>query len=290
MSKLYVIATPIGNIQDFSPRAIQYLQSSDLILAEDTRHSKILLGQFSISAPILSYYKFNETKRTKEIIDKMLSENLKVSLICDAGTPCISDPGYIIVKEARKHNIPIFGVSGPSAVITALSVSGLPADSFTFHGFPPSHSEKQLRSFFHTLKTSGINTHVLYEAPHRIRFLAHVLSEELPNAEVCFCAELTKIHERSYYGLINEVCQQLESDSYADKGEYTVVIHLNNQEDEKRIENTGQSWEARLVDLMISEKISLKEAADKVSKTYKIPKKQVYQASLNLKSLWQKDQ
>lgn len=299
---LYVVATPIGNLSDISPRALDVLRSVRLILAEDTRHSKRLLQRYSIDVPTLSFHKFNERTRAGQVIRQMLEEQVDVAVISDAGTPCISDPGGEIVRLAREDGIPVIGVSGPSAIITAVSVSGLPAAEFTFLGFLPRERGGQ-KEAFQAIRQRKLSTFVVYESPLRIRALAAALAEEFPQAKVCFCCELTKIHERSYYGGISDVAAQLESDPVAERGEYTVVVHVGHGEQDERGEGHGLALagpdgsgqpssdsapglEALLVDAMVKHGWTLKQAVSGVVSEAGIPRNEVYRASLRLKSLF----
>ena len=163
MGTLYVVATPIGNLNDITKRAIDTLREVDLILVEDTRQTIKLLNHFDIKNKMESYHKFNETKKGLEVIEK-LKEGKNIALVSDAGTPCISDPGYILVNMARKENIEVLVVPGASAVISALSISGLDTKNFSFYGFVPTDN-KENEELFDRIKTSDIETKVLNESP-----------------------------------------------------------------------------------------------------------------------------
>ena len=160
MGTLYVVATPIGNLNDMTKRAIQTLKDVDIILCEDTRHSLKLLNHYEIKNKLISYHKFNEKERTQSIIN-YLKEDKQIAIITDAGTPCISDPGYILIKEARLNNINITPIGGISALITALSVSGLKSDNFTFYGFFP-REQKDKKELIKNIKNININTFIFY--------------------------------------------------------------------------------------------------------------------------------
>ncbi|MGE5578449.1 MAG: 16S rRNA (cytidine(1402)-2'-O)-methyltransferase [Bacillota bacterium] len=302
---LYVVATPIGNLSDISPRALETLRSVRLVLAEDTRHTKGLLQHFGIEVPMLSFHKFNEKGRASEVIERILAEGISVAIVSDAGTPCISDPGVEIVRAAREAGIPVFGVSGPSAIATAVSVSGLPSREFTFLGFLP-RTARDLRAALRRVREQGISTFVVYESPKRIKALADALLREMPDAKVSFCCELTKVHERSYYGPISEVVAALEADPNAERGEYTVVVHLGQDDgspalranvggeapgatstrDSRGAESpTNIPLEALLVKAMVERGCTLKEATLLVTVETGASRNEVYQASLRLKSL-----
>ena len=275
---LYVIATPIGNLGDMSKRAIDTLKECDLILAEDTRQTIKLLNHFDIKNKMKSYHKFNEVKVVDEIIN-MLKNDMNIALVSDAGTPCISDPGYVLVKRAREENIDVFGIPGCSAVIDALSISGLDTTSFTFYGFVPTDN-KQKQELFDEIKSSTVKTKVLYESPKRIIKLLEEISMQMPGCAVCVCTELTKIHEKAYYGKIEDVLKSIKTDDNAEKGEYVVIIE--NQVVSNEVEDI--SLEAKLLNEVIINNCTVKEAIDLLNKKEKnVSKKDIYNASLNLK-------
>ncbi|MEG2351344.1 MAG: 16S rRNA (cytidine(1402)-2'-O)-methyltransferase [Bacilli bacterium] len=281
MGTLYVVATPIGNLNDFSKRGIETLSKADLILAEDTRHTINLLNHFNIKNKMVSYHKFNETRRGIEVIQR-LKEGLTVALVSDAGTPCISDPGYIIVKMAREEGIKVIGIPGASAVITSLSVSGLDTSCFSFYGFVPTEN-KLRKALFKELKTANVPTKVLYESPKRILKLLKDINKEIPGCVVCVCNEITKVHESSIYGKTDDVINQLQENTAFDKGEYTIIINNKKEEQEKV---TKISLEALIVDEVIKNNCSLKDAVEKVNESNKeVSKKEIYSANLNLKNI-----
>lgn len=282
MGTLYVVATPIGNLSDFSPRAIKTLKESDLILVEDTRQTIKLLNHFDINTKMISYHKFNESKRTEEIIEELkLGKN--ISLVSDAGTPCISDPGYILVKKAREEKIDVIGIPGCSAVITALSIGGLDTSSFCFYGFVPTVTKDKKR-LFDRIKYSDIKTKVIYESPKRIIKLLSEIKKEIPGCVVCVCNELTKVHENAVYGKIEEVYEKMSSNVDAEKGEYVILI---NNEPIRSDATETISLEAKIVEEMKKNSCSLKDAIKKVSdKNEDVSKKDIYNASLNLKNMF----
>lgn len=280
MGTLYVVATPIGNLGDFSPRAIETLKNSDLILVEDTRQTIKLLNHFEIKTKMVSYHKFNETKRTNEIIDDLINGKV-ISLVSDAGTPCISDPGYILVKEAREKGIDVIGIPGASAVITALSIGGLDTSNFTFYGFVPTDN-KPKKELFEAIKGSNIKTKVVYESPKRLLKFIEELKYEIPGCVVCICSELTKLHESSIYGKIEEVYEKLIENKENIKGEYVILI--SNEAVIKKSEEI--SLEALLIDVVKKHNCTIKEAIDIINKNNKdVSKKDIYNASLNLKKI-----
>ena len=281
MGNLYVVATPIGNLKDITERAINTLKEVDYILCEDTRTSLILLKHFDINKKLVSYHKFNESERVSSIIND-LKKGLNIALISDAGTPCISDPGYIIVQKARENNIPVFGIGGISALVTALSISGLDTNSFTFYGFFPREKKNQDK-LFEEINNSKVNTFVFYESPKRIVKTLELFEKNNPKLLVSVSKELTKLHEKNYYGNISIVLDKLRKDDKVSAGEYTFVI----EKETVLKEEITSSIESMLVDTMISNNCTLKEAVDFVNKNNSnISKKEIYNASLKLKDLF----
>ena len=284
MGNLYVVATPIGNLSDFSPRAIEVLKGCDLILVEDTRQTIKLLNHFEIKNKMMSYHKFNEAQRTGEIID-VIRGGKNVALVSDAGTPCISDPGYILVKGAKESGINVIGIPGCSAVITALSVSGVDTSSFTFYGFVPIEN-KSRKELFDEIRESKVRTKVLYESPKRIMKLLEDINNEFPNSLLSVCSEMTKVHEKYFYGSSENVLQQMKQSENVQKGEYVVIIQ-NEPGLEKEVSNIA--IEAKIVDSMIKNNCSLKDAIEEVNKKEKnLTKKEIYSAGLRLKELLKK--
>ena len=277
MNKLYVVATPIGNLNDISKRALETLENVDLILCEDTRHSLKLLNHYKIKNKLVSYHKFNETKKTEEIL-QMLKEK-DIALITDAGTPCISDPGYILIKEAKKNGVEVIGVGGISALITALSVSGLDSSSFTFYGFFKREKQEK-EKIINEIKNSNIKTYIFYESPKRIVSTLNYIYENLGNVNISVSQELTKIHEKNYFGKIKDVIEELNLSESKDLGEYTFII----EKEETVKEEQHITIEALIIDEIIKNNISLKEAINNVNQKEKnISKKDIYNASLNIK-------
>ena len=280
MGTLYIVATPIGNLNDMTKRAIETLKEVDIIICEDTRTSLKLLNHFDVKNKLVSYHKFNEQEKTSSII-KDLKQNKNIALISDAGTPCISDPGYILVKKAREENINVIGIGGISAVITALSISGLNSDKFTFQGFFPRET-KDKNKLIKELETSNINTHIFYESPKRIIKTLEYIKENLGNIKVSVSRELTKLHEKTYQGNIKEVLEELKTDEKSSLGEYTFIIEKEIKIEEKE----NLSIEALLIDKMIKNNISLKDAITLLNKENdNLSKKDIYNASLNLKDI-----
>lgn len=216
--KLYIVSTPIGNYDDMSFRAVKTLSEVDLIACEDTRKTGILLKHFNISAKLMSYHDHNENYKGDIIINKLMTGE-DVAVVSDAGTPCISDPGFKIVRSARENNIEIVGVPGVSAAINALVISGMPTDSFVFEGFLPHKKGRQKKL---SLITEEKRTIIVYESVHRIIKLIDELSKILIDRKICVLREMTKTFEEHLCGEPAEVLKKLNEKS--PKGEFVVVI------------------------------------------------------------------
>ncbi len=227
MAKVYVVATPIGNLKDLTERAREALVECDCVFAEDTRVTMKLLSSIGISKPMYSCHRHNEEKRADWGIAKIVSENLTVALTCDAGTPGISDPGDAFIRAAWEAGIEVVPVSGPSAVATAISISGFDAREFAFYGFLP-RENKAIDEKLNEMLLSGLGVCVLYESPHRITNLLKRISLTLPGALACVCCDLTKKFEKITRGGISEVYEKIKDDPNAEKGEYAVVLDISN--------------------------------------------------------------
>ena len=226
MPKLYVVATPIGNLNDLTPRMREALECADLIAAEDTRVTMKLLSHFDLKKPMVSCHRHNEDVRAPQIVERMLAENLTVALTCDAGTPGISDPGHLLVRACWEAGVPVEPVCGPSAVVTALSASGFDAREFAFYGFLP-REKKPLKDKLESIRRAGVPVFVLYESPHRVVDLAAQLAELWPECMLCVCSDLTKRFERIYRGPAPEVLAQLQANPSVDKGEYCMAVDIS---------------------------------------------------------------
>ncbi len=281
MSKLYVVPTPIGNLQDMTQRAIETLKNSDLILAEDTRHTQKLLNYFDIHTKLVSYHKFNEKSRSQEIVNEILNQEKNVALVTDAGTPCISDPGYELVKTAREAGIEVIGLAGASAVTIALSVAGIDTFEFIFYGFLP-RKKSELEEAIKKVAKNPIKTFVLYESPKRVIKLVENIKTIMPNSTLCVLKELTKLHENSFYGHIDHVLEQLKIHEDVERGEY-VVVGYNNDFKEQEESHEHVSLYAILFDKLIQKHYSLKEAVNEVVEEGTAGKNEVYKASLEVK-------
>ncbi len=197
---LYVVSTPIGNLGDLTHRALEVLRTNEIIFAEDTRRTKVLLKHYGINAKLLSYNDYNKISRTKHALN-IASKN--IVLVSDNGTPTISDPGFYIIREFIKHNIKVTPIPGPSALIAALSASGFPTDKFSFYGFFPKQKTKAIR-ILDELKDKD-ETVIFYESSHRINKTLRLISEIIPRWHVCIARELTKRFEEFIYGYADEL-------------------------------------------------------------------------------------
>jgi 16S rRNA (cytidine1402-2'-O)-methyltransferase len=217
---LYIVATPIGNLEDITYRAVRVLGEADLIACEDTRHTRKLLDHYSIGKPLTSYHEHNEQQRSDELIVALLAGR-NIALVSDAGTPLIADPGYRLVEKARANGIVVTPIPGPSAILAALSASGLPTDAFDFHGFLSGKRSVRVRQLEDTKDSKG--TQVFYEAPHRILETLDDIAEILSDRPVVLARELTKVHEEFLSGSAAEIRDMLRSRTGI-KGEFTVLI------------------------------------------------------------------
>lgn len=272
---LFIVATPIGNLDDITFRAVQVLKSVDIVLAEDTRHSKKLLLHLDISKPIRAFHEHNEREKTKVIISEIRSGK-SIALISDAGTPLISDPGYFLVAQAKKEGLKVVPIPGPTALITALSASGLASDSFTFLGFLPSKQTarvKLLKSLVGRTETS-----IFYESPKRIlATLTDMHSIYGDSREVCLAKELTKVFETIQTGSIPNLIDYLTIDQNHQKGEFVILISATDKIDIAEAETQLNS----LLPILCAE-LGASKAAKLAAKITGIDKKQCYKRALDL--------
>ncbi|MBQ6383710.1 MAG: 16S rRNA (cytidine(1402)-2'-O)-methyltransferase [Clostridia bacterium] len=286
MAKLYVVATPIGNLQDFSPRGIETLRQADLIVAEDTRVTMKLCQVFDIHTRMTSCHRHNEESKGLRIAEQIAEENLTAALTTDAGTPCISDPGNELVKACLDRGVEVVPVPGCCAGIAAVSVSGADAREFAFYGFLP-REKKDLREKLRQI-CGGPRVAVIHESPFRVADLLEAMEEIMPQARLTVCCDLTKLHEKNRYGTPAEVLSDMKADEKAEKGEYCVVADLHIvplQEPEKTASEAELSLEARLTDRMRNG-MSLREAQEALVAEGK-KKNAVKQAALNLKKMFE---
>jgi 16S rRNA (cytidine1402-2'-O)-methyltransferase len=217
---LYVVATPIGNLEDITLRALRILQEADYIACEDTRHTRKLLTHFEISSKLISYYKGKEASKSAEIIEYLLA-GANVALVSDAGVPCISDPGYILVQKAAEMGVRVCPVPGPSALTSAISIVGLPSEKFLFTGFLPSKKNERIKHLRNLAGESALL--VFYESPHRLLKSLTDCLEVLGNRPAAVCKELTKIYEDCQRGTLGDLVAYFKEITKV-RGEYVVLI------------------------------------------------------------------
>ncbi len=216
---LYVVATPIGNLEDLTARARRILSEVDVIACEDTRHTRLLLAHYSIATPVVSYHEHNEARRTPDLLQR-LRRGEHVALVSDAGTPALSDPGYLLIREATVAGVSVVAVPGASAVTAALTVSGLPTDRFVFLGFLPRKPGPRRRTLD---EVAGVPwTLVLFESPHRIATVLQDLLAALGDRRMALARELTKRFEEVFRGTVSEALHHLQA--HAPRGEFTIVV------------------------------------------------------------------
>ncbi len=272
--KLYLVATPLGNLEDITQRALRTLAQVDLIAAEDTRHTLKLLNHFGIRQKMISYFEHNERERTEEIINKLLS-GLNIALVSDAGMPGISDPGYPLVAEAVKQGITVVPIPGASAVITALAASGLPTNSFWFEGFLPRKDKERTAILSELAEMKG--TLIFYEAPHRLRATIQSIYQVLGDREAVLARELTKVHEEFIRGNLSEIINWVENNPL--RGEFTILIngltigknHQNSTKQNYSIDGTNDN----------ETELSLRQKLKKIAKETGKNTKEVYQLYLS---------
>ncbi|MBU8848336.1 MAG: 16S rRNA (cytidine(1402)-2'-O)-methyltransferase [Desulfobacterales bacterium] len=274
---LYIVATPVGNLEDITFRAIKTLKQADLIAAEDTRHSKKLLSHYGIQTKLVSCHEHNEANKIPQIITH-LKTGLNIALICDAGTPTISDPGYKLVAAVAREKISVIPIPGCSAAIAGLSVSGLPTDSFLFSGFLPKKQQKQQ----HALESvkNQTSTLIFYESPRRIKILINNMLNILGDRKACLAREITKIHEEYIRGSLSEILQKLDKKDSI-KGECSLFVQ--GQLEQKTINDS--QLEKIILERLSTEGLGTSGLAKQISKEFNLSKKKVYEIILNLQDL-----
>ncbi len=274
--KLYVVATPIGNLADFSYRAVDILKKVDLIAAEDTRHVKMLLQHYAISNKLVSLHQHNEEKAAPGLVDK-IKQGQSIALVSDAGTPLLSDPGMPLVRLAKQEGIEVSPIPGACALIAALSVSGLPVTRFTFEGFLPRTSSA--RKAFFTSRKNESTTWVFYESSHRILASLEDLAEIIPGERrIVLARELTKLYETVVNDSLDGVLEQVKNNANMQKGEFVVLV--KGAVIEKN--NASITEEQRRVLLVLLKECSIKSAVAMAVEITGARKKILYQAALEL--------
>lgn len=270
--KLYLVGTPIGNLGDFSPRAVETFQSVDFIAAEDTRVTLKLLNHFGVKKPLLNYYEHNRAEMGEKIISRLLQGEC-CALVSDAGMPAISDPGEDLVRQCALHGIQVCTVPGPSAVVTALAVSGLPTQRFTFEGFL-STSRKSRAAHLESLRNEH-RTMVFYEAPHKLKRTLQDFLEFFGNREIALCRELTKLHEEIRRTTISDALEYYETE--IPRGEFVLVLR---GAPEKQGPEVDMETALALVSKYRAEGRSLKQAAKLAAEDTGYSKNELYDRSL----------
>ena len=283
---LYVVATPIGNLGDMSPRAIEVLKSVALIAAEDTRMTMKLTQHFGIETPLTSCHRHNEQGKAEGIVRRMLEEGIDVAVVTDAGTPAISDPGTILVRQAAEAGIEVVAVPGPSAMAAAMSVSGIDVTEFTFLGFLP-REKKDLQA---ALRSAAQRTQagIVHESPYRVLDFMCVLADTLPQAYVSVSCDLSKLHELTLRGPVAEVLARMEANDKTEKGEYCIVIDFRAVPREEPKAESTLCLEARLLDLLL-QGADMRDASRRLVEEGE-KKNAVYAAALRLKGMLREEE
>jgi len=267
--KLYVVATPIGNLEDMTLRAIRILKEVSLIAAEDTRRTRILLNHYDIRTSLTSLYEQNESSKSPVLIDK-IKEGLSMAYVTDAGTPAISDPGYLLVRHAIEAGIDVIPIPGVSALITALCVSGLPMDHFVFQGFLPEKKGKR-KAVLLSLKDDD-RTQIFYESPNRLLATLKDMRDLLGNRFVVVARELTKIYEEVVRGELDEVIQSFAGKTV--RGEITLVI--SGEKTQANVPDTEERIRERYDFLSAKGGVSKRDIIDQITKELAMPRKIIY--------------
>lgn len=280
MACLYMVGTPIGNLSEVSPRVRETLENCDAILAEDTRVTQKLLTALGIPGKqLISCHQHNEAGRAEQWVARMLEENLAVAMVTDAGTPCISDPGYRVAAAAASAGIPVMPVSGPSAVVDALSVSGLNVDGYAFFGFLPRQGRERGEAFGR-IRGCRMGVAVVYESPHRVKALLEDVVRELSDPQLSLSCDLTKFYELTLRGRASEVLARLDANPNAEKGEYVCCIDLH-ELPAPDAGVSGVSAHGLLLERLFRG-MNMKDAVREVSALPGYARNEVYKASLEV--------
>lgn len=269
--ELYLCSTPIGNLEDITLRALRILKETDLIAAEDTRHTRKLLSHYEINTPLTSYHEHNARQKGVYLLE-LLREGKKIALVSDAGTPGISDPGTLLVQQAIEAGIPVTPIPGAVAAVTALCVSGLPTEKFVFEGFLP-RSNKERRERLEELAWEK-RTIIFYEAPHRLVATLKAISEVFPHRRMAVARELTKQYEEVIRGTTEEILEHYQMNS--PRGEFTLILE-GRQEGEKEQQDEEVIDPVELVTILEEQGLDWKTAIKEAAKRLGVPKREVYQ-------------
>lgn len=268
---LYLVGTPIGNLEDITLRALRILKEVDQIACEDTRHTQKLLAHYDIHKPLVSYHEHNEVKRASELAAAM-QQGAKIALVSDAGMPLVSDPGHGLVGLCLEKDIPVVPIPGPSAVLAALSGSGMPTEEFLFVGFLPARSGERRRAF-ERLRIEE-RTIILYEAPHRVAECVADALEVLGDRPACLAREVTKLHEEFLRGKLSEILASLKERPV--RGEITLILGPPNPAEVRAHNNSEQTLAARVEELMHQAKLDRKEALKLAAKERGLTRRAAY--------------
>ncbi|MBN2179905.1 MAG: 16S rRNA (cytidine(1402)-2'-O)-methyltransferase [Deltaproteobacteria bacterium] len=271
---LYIVATPIGNLEDITLRALRVLKEVALIAAEDTRRTRKLLNAYGIKTPVTSLYDQNELAKSASIISR-LEEGEDIAYVSDAGTPGISDPGYILITRAIEHSIKVMTVPGPVAAIAALSISGLPMDSFAFYAFLPSRLTKR-RQFLESLRDET-KTMIFYESPRRLASALNDIYTILGDRKMVLSRELTKLYEETIRGTVSEVLKIIEGTTV--KGEITLIL---SGAQKKSVSDQKEAIKETLQVLREDPRLTTRDIVDRISEELSLSRKEVYQEVLKL--------
>ena len=279
---LYIVATPIGNSRDMSERGREILETVDIIAAEDTRRSVVLLNKLGIRNDLSANHKFNEHGKAKWFLSQLL-DGKSIAVITDAGTPCISDPGNELIKTAIENGVRVIGVPGACAAVTALSISGFDLSTFFFYGFFPRENADR-RRVLDMMRKGDTKTYAFYESPKRIMGAVEFLIDAGADLQLCLCNDMTKLHETTFRGTPAEVREQLLAKGNYEKGEYAMIAEVQENYFLREVEHLCTP-EAMLVDCMVRNDVTAKDAIKLLLKddnnTYS--KNELYAASLALK-------
>lgn len=273
---MYVVATPIGNLEDITKRAVRILDEVSVIACEDTRHTRKLLNHLQISTPLTSYYRENERFKTEHLLQK-LQAGEDIALVSDAGTPALSDPGSVLVGQARSAGIDIIPIPGPSALTAAISAAGIKDNVFFFGGFPPSKKGER-KKYFKNLVPLPYPL-FFYESPHRIKHCLKDCLEIFGNRPAILFRELTKIHEQHYHGAISDILAELDKNV---RGEIVLLIHASDTQRKDKPENLNEL----LLWYKDQPGMSLKDAVRHIATDLDLPRSRVYQEAL---TVWKSD-
>jgi len=277
-SGLYIVSTPIGNLGDISSRAIKTLENSDIIICENPKHSLKLLSKLDIKKKLISLHDYNEQIVIEKIIESL--KNKKLSLISDAGSPLISDPGYKLVTFCIENDIYVTTIPGASSVTSALQISSIPINKYTFHGFLPK-TKKSVVNFVEILKKSNL-TSVFFVSSHKILSFLEILSKELSDRKIAVCKELTKMNERVFIGSSLEVFKEFKQSSKNSLGEFVIVVEEQNIDTKKSLYELSPD----IIDIIkkLLDKFSLTDTVKIVHKIGNIEKKEIYKKALDIQN------